>query len=785
MKRIGIFLATIMFLFAMAIPGFSAAGLTTGDQTIYGNKTFEHGVTVKGNLTAEGPLLGGKQYSTEYYVCSTNGHDSPGNYGKTYLQPFATVDFAIGQCTANKDDIIYVLPGHAESFSAADGFDVDVAGVTIIGLGNGVDMPEFTFADTDATVAIGAANVTLMNLRFIAGIDAVVIGIAVEDAGDNATIRNCVFPEPSDSDFDFIDAIDLEDDANGVKILYDEYYHTAATGPAHFVEMGNGANDDFQFIGNIVQGEFSVAAIWSDDADLRCVIKDNIVMQMTSGECAIEFTGNATGFIDGNRVYTDAEATSIDPGIMNIGVNYVSTAVNVSGVVYPVPDTGWTQLNQSTLDLIQAEAEDAIEADVLDKLMAAADGTGDDPASVADNSVLAYIMVKASGDADATEFDNQTDSLEAIRDRIDTLNLADQIDLDAILATTPSPLAYTATVSSSAGTTSSVYDSLTGFGTDYFKNGWTMIVLWDADGAGGAPETEVVDITAYATATGTFTHGATTQLAAGDKVLFVRDELVSIYQKALPAVPVTDSLAYKISKWVADGDGDFATGTTLASNKSLVDAIGTNGTTVADTTTGIAGMIGVNDADNAMDTTTVVPNEDGSVFERLEALESAANPSYNHPNYLAVTADLTDSTWNTTTAHEIAVVTGTVRMQIVVEVTNTCVTTSNDGTIALGVAGNTDAIFAAVDLDSGAADFTAGDVVSGVYGAVPTTPVGVANATNTITGGLFDVVVVGGVDVGYTLATHAATNGTLVFHIWWTPLSSTGAVTAGAGGAFS
>ena len=32
-------------------------------------------------------------------------------------------------------------------------------------------------------------------------------------------MKNSVFPEPTDSSFEFIDAIDLEDDANGVTII--------------------------------------------------------------------------------------------------------------------------------------------------------------------------------------------------------------------------------------------------------------------------------------------------------------------------------------------------------------------------------------------------------------------------------------------------------------------------------------------------------------------------------------------------------------------------------------
>ena len=151
MRRFSIFLVALTFLLAMASPCFSGAGLTTGDQTIYGHKTFEHNLKVKGKLTAEGAVVGFTgQYGDEYYVCSADGHDSAGNYGTAYDAPFATVDYAINQCTANQGDIIYVLPGHEESYTAADGFDLDVAGVTVIMLGVGADTPEFTFSDTDA-----------------------------------------------------------------------------------------------------------------------------------------------------------------------------------------------------------------------------------------------------------------------------------------------------------------------------------------------------------------------------------------------------------------------------------------------------------------------------------------------------------------------------------------------------------------------------------------------------------------------------------------------------------
>jgi len=156
----------------------------------------------------------------------------------------------------------------------------------------------------------------------------------------------------------------------------------------------------------------------------------------------------------------------------------------------------------------------------------------------------------------------------------------------------------------------------------------------------------------------------------------------------------------------------------------------------------------------------------------------------HEPRSFIVTADLGNATWQTAAAHEIAVVTGAVRMQIWANVTETVVTTSNDGTMALGFAGNVASIFAATALDSAGTTFTDGDIVSAVYGAAATTPVAGAEAQSALTHAMFDVISTQGVDVGYTIATHAATDGTVIFHVTWEPLDATGLVTAGAGGAF-
>lgn len=181
LKRSILLMISLLLFSTMA---FGANYMTTGDQTFYGNKTWEHNQIMKGNLTVEGALLGVNQYSNVFYADSGSGADSPGNYGTTYLAPFATIDFAIGQCTASNGDIIYVLPGHTETISAAAGIAADVAGISIIGLGNARNRPTITLSAAASDIDIDAANILLANMDIVmSGVsDGVTAGIDVNAA---------------------------------------------------------------------------------------------------------------------------------------------------------------------------------------------------------------------------------------------------------------------------------------------------------------------------------------------------------------------------------------------------------------------------------------------------------------------------------------------------------------------------------------------------------------------------------------------------------------------------
>ena len=106
---------------------------------------------------------------------------SNGNSGTSPLTPFSTLDYAVSRCTANRGDVIYVMPGHSETVTASD-IGIDVAGVSVIGLGQGAARPTFNLDATGSTIAMSAANCKLQNVLLTGGVDAIVAVITVSAA---------------------------------------------------------------------------------------------------------------------------------------------------------------------------------------------------------------------------------------------------------------------------------------------------------------------------------------------------------------------------------------------------------------------------------------------------------------------------------------------------------------------------------------------------------------------------------------------------------------------------
>lgn len=87
----------------------------------------------------------------------------------SFRRPFATLQRAINLCTAGTGDVIVIKPGHAETISSAAIVVLNKAGIAVVGMGTGTSRPTFTFTTAaTANIPVTAANITLVNLLFIA-----------------------------------------------------------------------------------------------------------------------------------------------------------------------------------------------------------------------------------------------------------------------------------------------------------------------------------------------------------------------------------------------------------------------------------------------------------------------------------------------------------------------------------------------------------------------------------------------------------------------------------------
>ncbi len=164
------------FRFCLSGQMFIDLTTITEPPVILPNNTFKSGAALASQLNPP----------TTFYVDSGKGYDVAGA-GTNRHTPAATLDHAVGLCSANANDTIILVAGHAETINVAAACDLDVAGITVVGEGAGADRPTLTVATDDAaTITVSAASVAMKN-------------IIVSNTRDNVTSLMTV----SGADFDF------------------------------------------------------------------------------------------------------------------------------------------------------------------------------------------------------------------------------------------------------------------------------------------------------------------------------------------------------------------------------------------------------------------------------------------------------------------------------------------------------------------------------------------------------------------------------------------------------
>lgn len=208
-----------------------------------------------------------------YFVDNSNTNAADGgtgaaapDWGTEPDKPFRTVDYTIGQCTANKGDIIYVMPGHAETISTTAALIPDVAGVTIMGLGNASARPIFSISTTGShahTIGITGAGTRMSNMIFRAADQTGSSGICIFVNAADVTIDGCLFDHSSTLTY-FGNIIEVTAGIDRTQIYSNSFVNFGTTAQAQkAIDLRSTGSTQIgtQIIGNIFRGNWSRAVI--------------------------------------------------------------------------------------------------------------------------------------------------------------------------------------------------------------------------------------------------------------------------------------------------------------------------------------------------------------------------------------------------------------------------------------------------------------------------------------------------------------------------------------------
>lgn len=262
-----------------------------------------------------------------YFVSSSTGTDAAG-YGTSPDTPVATIDYAVGLCTASQGDVIYVLPGHNEGLGNAQ-ITVDVAGVAIVGLGWGANRPRIDFDHANASIDVTANGCILRNLTLLPSVTDVLIGIDVNAAATDTLIEDVeALPgEDGAGVDDFALGIDIKAGCSRTVVRrYKQRQHASGVGYLAGIRL-TGASDDVKIedADIVIVGTGAVAGI--NGITTLSTNVDIIRGRITSdNEPGIEMLTGTTGRIIDTKIFSDLAtiaAATVADGMAHFGVKYV------------------------------------------------------------------------------------------------------------------------------------------------------------------------------------------------------------------------------------------------------------------------------------------------------------------------------------------------------------------------------------------------------------------------------------------------------------------------------
>ncbi len=304
-----------------------------------------------------GVSLNVNQKGVVWYVCNstiaarTGIVGSDGSDGMTPERPLATLAKAISLSVANRGDVIILLPGHAETVSAAAGIAISKAGITIVGVGTGTLRPTFTLDTANtATITVTANDIAIQNVLFVANFLNIAVCLDVTTAKGVKLTAVEFFDTSAILNFVIAVRLSATTNANDQFEIREAIYSNLGTTAATTLVNARGIIDRMVVADNRVYLTGTTATsgalvLATSKALTNALIINNtvacVLTTTVAGALIVAGTGG-NGFVRDNDLQIGASVTPLlctaSSGLA-FANNTISTVADLSGYILPAQDS--------------------------------------------------------------------------------------------------------------------------------------------------------------------------------------------------------------------------------------------------------------------------------------------------------------------------------------------------------------------------------------------------------------------------------------------------------------
>lgn len=248
---------------------------------------------------------------------------------------YTTISSAVAACTADNGDVVVVCEGHTETVVGAAGVAIGVAGVKVLGIGEGRRRPRITFTTAAAaSFDITAARCVIENLVLINGIDAQTAMVNISAA--DVVVKDCEFML-GDATTQTLLGILTTASANRAKFVGNHMHGLVTAGVTGAIRIVGG--DALEVSGNRIGGAFATTGAIENvtTATTNVIIDSNLIHNQTADgdNKVIVLHASATGLISRNRggIIDSTAPAPVTAAAAHVAENYWSSAAGVTASV--------------------------------------------------------------------------------------------------------------------------------------------------------------------------------------------------------------------------------------------------------------------------------------------------------------------------------------------------------------------------------------------------------------------------------------------------------------------